>query len=151
MEYRELTKEVEKLLTPQEHLFLGHGMPFEPRALREYYMPDKMLDGEESVEEVDLQRQALRVKSRFLSDVLGVDRDLAIYLAPLDRHGRTLEDPKILGLINRTTDEPEEHHDKDRDLTLELYQKYHEKGIDLHLRRQSKDKEQEPQRGEQKG
>lgn len=149
MELKDFTKEMEQLLTPQELIFIGQRAHFEPRNEMEYYIPDKIVAESAPIEQVDLTREVTKLRSSFLAELLGVRGKVVVNLSPLDLHGRTVEDPKILGIFDEETGGVQTVFD--RDLTAEAYKMFSEKGVDLHLRNQSKDKEQQPQRGEAKG
>lgn len=146
----EFSKEmVEQLLTPQEHILLGSTPPVEPKTEDEYYKPDRVLEGDDPFE-INYKRQDQKFASNvFVGTILGFPgRRVAVKLSPLDEEGKTVSDPEILGLINNETGEVEEV--PGRDLTKEIYEKYKEAQIDLHLREDISKKEQEGNQGEAK-
>lgn len=165
MEQPEFTKQMQELITPQEGIMMGIPSLFTPEFSRNYYKPGKMWQAEAdmlarkwSPDENDSlilntnegRRAREFVPSRFVAEMLGFkSANAAVSLESLDSMGFTVDDPKILGIINEETGKAEEV--KDRDLTKEIYEKFENAGIDLHLRKKLKDKEQEPSAGEAKG
>lgn len=154
----EHSKELQELVTPQESVFLGMDASFVPGFEKDFYKVGKvwLREHEERVLKstqddpafVDDSRQNLGyVKSRLIAGILGFkDQDAAVALSKLDEFGYTVDDPKVLGIIDEKTGGIQMA--LDRDLTLEAYQRFHERGIDLHLRTESARIERERNRGE---
>lgn len=138
-------------LTPQEHISLGSTPDsvetvdyVTPEELETFYTPEGVTSKELTIEKAIEGRKALGyVGSATLASLLGFDKNavLLIKLADLDETGKTRQDPTILGVLD---DETQEMIDTSgRDLTEELYEKYRNSEIDLHLRLPKPGKERE--------
>jgi len=136
----------EKILTPQEHLFLGSGTLLEESqgAGVNWHKPEAVSEG--TVRDVSLRRQKTAwYEGSMLGILVGVPH-IAIKLSELDpKTGETLSDP-VLGVRDEEADEYIERPD----LTELMYKKLKEAGIDPHLREQPTEIEHEPG-GERKG
>lgn len=135
MNIRPRTIHEQYLRTPTEEL-LGVGtLRIEPKNEQEWHMPQGLLMGRYTVDEIRGARQ--KKKHRLIGAgilwQLGLpDEKLVMPFEELDSTGQTVKDPIIAGLWDEGKGEVIAV--EGRDLTREIYKLFAEYGIDLHLR-----------------
>lgn len=129
------------ILTPQEHNWMGSTPEFNPTTEEEWYMPDGVLRGKITLEEAIEQRNKRGfVGGGMMAAILGIfGRDIAISLEEIDETAhRTKNDPRILGIFDRETNEItpaiDEATGQDRDLTSEFIERFRERRSEGDLR-----------------
>lgn len=129
------TIDVEDLQTAQEYWLIGSTPEVRPSEERDWYIPQGVLRGVLTIEDAIKLRKAVgHFESGMLSTILGFrDRPISVGFSDINREtNMTLNDPKIIGLWDE--DKLAIVKTEGRDLTQEVYRKFRELKVNLHLR-----------------
>jgi hypothetical protein len=130
------------ILTPQEHIWMGSSPGFTPIKNEEWYIPDGVLRGKITLKEAIEERKGISY-TEIMIDPLGIithgsSEAMAMSLEDIDeRSGQTKDDPKILGIIDDDSINPQPMINATgevRDLTKEIVELYAKRGLEKDTR-----------------
>lgn len=130
---------LDDLQTAQEHSFQGSSPRIDPRKVQEWYIPQGVLRGAFTMEEI-MEERINRGHFEFgmFNTLLGITdrRPVSIGFSDIDKKtGMTTRDPGIIGLWDSDQQKIVPIGDRDLDeLTKQAYEIHKGLGVDLHLR-----------------
>lgn len=146
------------ILTPQEFYILGGTPNFTLTTEKQWYIPNAVRRKDLTIEEVRRARREMgNFKSSVMAFMVELPGEMLVFsLEDINESaGKTLSDPRILGLWNKENETIVTAIDQNtgevRDLTKEFYAKFRQIDLEgkLHLRPQSTGEGQNPSLGEE--